>query len=75
MPNAIVTLSASIPATTLKQEQKQILNTLSVLSHLIIATYTLMTDLPSQSKQNLEASQVFFFFSPFLAINHIRKIA
>lgn len=64
MPNAIVTLSASIPATTLKQEQKQILNTLSVLSHLIIATYTLMTDLPSQSKQNLEASQVFFFFSP-----------
>lgn len=64
MPNAIVTLSASIPATTLKQEQKQILNTLSVLSHLIIATYTLMTDLPSQSKQNLEASQVSFFFSP-----------
>lgn len=61
MPNAIVTLSASIPATTLKQEQKQILNTLSVLSHLIIATYTLMTDLPSQSKQNLEAS-IFFFF-------------
>lgn len=64
MPNAIVTLSASIPATTLKQEQKQILNTLSVLSHLIIATYTLMTDLPSQSKQNLEASQVSFFFPP-----------
>lgn len=62
MPNAIVTLSTSIPATTLKQEQEQILNILSVLSNLIIATYALMKDLPSQSKQSLEASIFFFSF-------------